>query len=62
MKFLKDFEKIQNISQKIYIENWALPRVSIATSVLHSITWIAVYNLFMHSALANQKQDILLSV
>ena len=31
-------------------------------SVLHSITSIALYNLFMHSSLTNQKRDILLSI
>ena len=43
------------------VQIWCFPSVSIATSVLHSITWIAFYNLFMHSPLANQKQDIFLS-
>ena len=31
-------------------------------SVLHPITSIALYNPFMHSSLANQKRDILLSI
>ena len=44
------------------VQIWRFPGVSIATSVLHSITWIALYNLFMHSPSANQKQDILLSI
>ena len=44
------------------VQIWRFPGVSIALSVLHSITWIALYNLFMHSPLANQKQDILLSI
>ena len=44
------------------VQIWHFTGVSIATSVLHSTTWIALYNLFMHSPLANQKQDILLSV
>ena len=35
------------------VQIWRFPGVSIATSVLH-ITWIALYNLFMHSPLANQ--------
>ena len=44
------------------VQIWRLPGVSIATSVLHSMTWIALYSLLMHSPLANQKQDILLSI
>ena len=44
------------------VQIWRFPSVSIATSVLNSITWIALYKLFMHSQLANQKQDILLSI
>ena len=36
--------------------------VQIWRSVLHSITSIALYNLFMHSSLTNQKRDILLSI
>ena len=44
------------------LQIWRFPGVSIATSVLHSITCIALYNLFMHSPSANQKQDILLSI
>ena len=31
-------------------------------SVVHSITSIALYNLFMYSSLTNQKRDILLSI
>ena len=55
LKFLKDFEKnSENISENI--ENLALPRC------FHIHFRIALYNLFMHSPLANQKQDILLSV
>ena len=43
--------------------NLALPRCSHGNfSVLHSITSIALYNLFMHSSLTNQKRDILLSI
>lgn len=36
--------------------------VSIATPVLHSIASVAVYNLFMHLSLANQRQDSLWSI
>ena len=45
------------------VQIWCFTGVSIATSILHSINWIALYNLFMHSPLANQKSlDIFLSV
>ena len=36
--------------------------VSMATSVLHTIISFALYNLFMHSSLTNQKRVILLSI
>ena len=43
--------------------NLTLPRCFHGNfSVLHSITSIALYNLFMHSSLTNQKRDILLSI
>ena len=59
------FDKANRLSAIFFhfgVQIWRFTGVSIATSVLHSITWIPLYNLFMHSSLANQKQDILLSV
>ena len=47
----------------IWCSNLALPQCFHGNfSVLHSITSIALYNLFMHSSLTNQKCDILLSI
>ena len=59
------FDKANRLSAIFFhfgVQIWRFPGVSIATSVLHSITWTALYNLFKHSPLANQKQDILLSI
>ena len=59
------FDKANRLSAFFFhfgVQIWHFPGVSIATSVLQSITWIALYNQFMHSPLANQKQDILLSI
>ena len=47
----------------IWCSNLALPQCFHGNfSILHSITSIALYNLFMHSSLTNQKRDILLSI
>ena len=59
------FDKANRLSAFFFhfgVRIWRFPGVSIATSVLHSITWVALYSLFMHSPLASQKQDILLSI
>ena len=55
------FDKANRLSAIFFrfgVQIWRFPDVSIATSILHSITWIAHYNLFMHSPFANQKQDV----
>ena len=46
----------------VLFSNLALAGVSIATSVWHSITQNALYNLFVHLQLSNHKQDILLRI
>ena len=44
------------------VQTWRFPGVSIAISVLQSITWIALCNPLTHLPLADQNQDILLSI
>ena len=64
------FENFQNIMTLKFIKFLFImystkslhPFVSIATSVLQSITPFALYNLFTHLSLTNQKRYILLSI
>lgn len=41
---------------------WRFPGGSIAIFISHSRASVALYNLFMHSSLANHKQDIFFSI
>ena len=64
-KFLRKYYKPNSVSHFFisWCSNLALPRCFHGNfSVLHSITSIALYNLFMHSSLTNQKRDVLLSI